>query len=317
MKVLAACQALFKREYEQSPLFTFVYTKEYPSLFFSVLMQRLSASTEIICHHAGAFLEDYSAVQSALATTFLGESHTLWFGNISGSDVADKEKSKILQIFATYRGPHRSVMAISQSDVPKTFSKEACISIEQDLSIEDKLKLMEFLYPSLPTDVMKRMMKDAGALSLDQCTLLAQYALVSGKNTPIFVRDWLAKIIIPESSLFLLAQYFFGRKKTEFWKLWIKVKDEYPATFWTVFWSEQLWRAYYVVLMQQQNNVLEARTMAHRLPFSFLQKDSKTLSLAELAATHSLIYDIEWRIKNGGSEEHLDLLFHRFLSRKL
>ena len=317
MKLLAACNALFKPEYEQYPLVAFVYKTEYPVLFFSVLLQRLSTSNDIICHRAAGLLNDYPAVQSAITTTFLGERHTLWFGDISASDLSDKDKSAFLQTLKNYMGPHRIVVAIGQADVPKSFPSDRCITVDQDLTLEDKIKLVQFLYPLLSYELIKKITFEAGNLSLDQYVVLAQYATVVGKNTQTFVRDWINKIIIPESSLFLLAQYFFSRKKADFWKLWNSVKQEYPATFWTVFWSEQLWRAHYVVAMQQQNNVLEARSMAYRLPFSFLQKDSKTLSLTELAVAHAQIYEIEWRIKNGGSEDHFEFLFHKFMNRKL
>ena len=66
------------------------------------------------------------------------------------------------------------------------------------------------------------------------------------------------------------------------------------------------------IVMFQKNNIIDARKMSYRLPFSFIQKDWKNTSLNELSSLHSMIYDIEWRIKNGGSEEHFDLLFYTF-----
>ncbi len=312
MNLSTALATLLIKDYQQYPVCIFTYENEYPVLFFTALLQRLSQSQEIVFKNISSTLEDRTLLETELQTTFLGQTHTLWIGTLSGISQA-AEKTKILNILSAYKGPHRLLGCIAAKDVTKSFTSTFFINIDQELSSQDKDVLIRFLYPSL---TYASIQKIAGGISsfktIDSLIILAHYAMVLGKNTDAFVKDWLPKIIVPESSLFALSQYFFSKKTVSFWNAWNVIKHEYPVTFWTVFWSEQFWRAYYVVLMQQHSNIIEARKMAYRLPFSFIQKDWRDTSLQELSSAHTMLYEIEWRIKNGGSEEHFDLLFSRF-----
>ena len=283
-------------------------------MFFSILLQRLSLVDSLSVKHIGEQIADQATLDAELQTTFLGQTHTLWLGNIS--EALDASRKKIFFAYsAQYQGPHRILCALQEKDVPKSIAQEYIIDLDEDLSIEEKNKILSFLYPSFSFQSFQKIMNAVGKITtLDHLIVLAQYSMVLGKNTDIFIKEWLSKIIIPQSSLFTLAQYFFGKKTIQFWHTWHEIKNEYPATFWTVFWSEQLWRAYFVIVFQQQNNLIEARKMAYRLPFSFLQKDWQNIELESLKNAHTMLYNIEWRIKNSGSEEHFDLLFHTFFA---
>ena len=127
------------------------------------------------------------------------------------------------------------------------------------------------------------------------------------------MQTWFEKIVVPEESLFSLAQFFFARKKDAFFKVWLNLKDEYNGAFWTTFWSEQLWKAYHVVSLRKEGNFAAAKQMESRLPFSFLQKDWKTFDAKELSHAHDFLYSIDHRLKNGLSDNGLEIFYHGFM----
>ena len=87
--------------------------------------------------------------------------------------------------------------------------------------------------------------------SVDDIILLAHYGMFLGCKTKEFIESWLLKIVPQESSLFILAQNFFAKKKQIFLKQMSGFLKMYPSLFWVSFWSDQLWRAsMYVFLMK-------------------------------------------------------------------
>jgi hypothetical protein len=312
MDVSKAFDFLYHNAYEEKPLCLFTYEHEYPVLFFTALLKHLSESPHIVLKNVSSFLENKEQLDAEMQTTFLGQTRTLWLGSLSLLSAA--EQQKMFALCASYKGPHRLIICSAAKDVPKSYVSLLTVNLDQDLTSKEKFSYIAFLYPSLTYASIQKISDGHTTFkSIDSLVILANYAMVLGRNTDAFVREWLPKIIIPESSLFTLSQYFFSKKSVQFWNAWNSIKDEYPATFWTVYWSEQIWRAYYVITMQQKNNIIDARKMAYRLPFSFIQKDWRDISLESLSKAHAMLYDIEWRIKNGGSEQHFDLLFHTFM----
>ena len=313
MNVSTVFDLLSSDNYEDNPVCIFTYEHEYPVLFFSALLQRLKQLETISLKNISDVLENRERFDTEIQTTFLGKRLTLWLGSIS-TITSSSEQLKIFTACASYRGPHRLLFCIATKDIPKSFSSYVIINVDQELTAIEKNRVISFLYPSLTYAAIQKIEGILHSTSLDMLVVLAQYGMVIGRNADAFVKDWLPKLITSESSLFLLSQYFFAKKSSLFWNCWNTIKDEYPSTFWTVFWSEQLWRAYYVVVMQQNNMIVDARKMAYRLPFSFIQKDWRLISLEELSHAQQMLYQIEWRIKNGGSEDHFDLFFQKFLT---
>ncbi len=302
---------LSKDNYKEYPVCFFTYESQYPGLFFTDLLKRLSKIDTIILKNISSTLDSKELFEAEINTTFLGETRTLWLGSIS--DLSLVEQSKLVYICESYKGPHRIIVSSAIKDLPKSFSSINTFNLDQELTIKDKEAIISFFYPVLKYSSVQKI---SGGIvvfkKIDDFIMFAHYAMVLGKNTDLFIRDWLPKIVISDSSLFTLSQYFFSKKIIPFWNMWNNIKDQYPATFWTTYWAEQMWRAYFVIIMQQNNNIIDARKMAYRLPFSFIQKDWRNISLSKLLQAHSMLYQIEWRIKNGGSEDHFDLLFYKF-----
>ncbi len=311
MNISKIFNLLSNNNYQEFPVLFFTYEFEFPSLFFSDLFKKLSKIDTIFLKNIHSSLLSKELFEAEINTTFLGETRTLWLGSIS--DLSTAEQSKILYICQSYKGPHRIIVCCATKELPKSFSHSNIFNIDQELTHSDKESIISFFYPSLTYASIQKISGGATNLNkIDNFIMLAHYAMVLGRNSDAFVRDWLPKIIISESSLFTLSQYFFSKKNIQFWNVWNDIKYQYSSTFWTVYWTEQIWRAYYVIVMQQKNNIIDARKMAYRLPFSFIQKDWKNVTLSKLSQAHSMLYQIDWRIKNGGSEDHFDLFFYNF-----
>jgi len=292
--------------------------KQYPVLFFSQLLQRLQDQSFSDQKPKTVLIEQVSlqALYAQLSTSFLGQSDLLWLGNISGLEPVSLKK-ELLSVVATYQGPH-TLMAFVEAD-EKLSSTGVCISLDDDLSEVHRREIVTFLFPRLPAiaETVEKILRGMRLASLDQLIMIAQYAQVVGKNAPLFAQEWLKKVIAPESSLFDLSSYFFGRKVEQFWNSWTLLKQEYAAPFWTTYWSEQLWRAHYVIKLYRENKITEAKQLSYRLPFSFLQRDWKNLSAEELQRAHEFLYHGDYAFKNGGSEFFLEVFYASFLTKQI
>jgi hypothetical protein len=96
--------------------------------------------------------------------------------------------------------------------------------------------------------------------------------------------------------------------------MWVTIKDTYPLQFWIVFWSEQVFRAYHFIGYKKSKQLLHAKKIAYRLPYSFIQKDWMNLSLDSLQQIHHMMYELDFRYKNGASELYLDHAFSTFFN---
>ncbi len=290
--------------------------KQYPALFFSHLLTRLRS------YDHGRILKTVpvdqmssQALQAQLATSFLGRSDLLWLGDLSSLE-STAVKKQILTLVGSYQGPH-NLMAFIQAD-EKNVPAQTAISLDADFSESERRALVAFLFPQQSAvQTVEVMIKGIRLSSLDQLLAVAQYGGVVGKNVPLFTQQWLRKIVAPEASLFDLSGYFFGRKTEQFWNCWAALKDEYAAPFWTTYWSEQLWRAHYVIKLYKENRITEAKQLSYRLPFSFLQRDWKQLSAEELQRAHQFLYEGDHAFKNGASEFFLEVFYATFLAKQI
>ncbi len=285
---------------------------EYPALFFVRLWQHIKDQKKVIQPFLVEGLE-WAQIESRLMMSFLGQVETLWLGNISLLDVSIKKK--LIVFLEQYQGPHTVLYFIQLSDLSK--KQNGTIDLTFPLNNEDQDFLFTRLF-SISKDQFAQSIDSAvyKKLTLDQVCLLAHYIKCLGSGFKLFVEQWFSKIIRPEESLFTLAQYFFGKRKNEFFKVWFLIKDDYAGPFWTTFWSEQLWRAYHVVKFRKENNFAQSKQMEFRLPFSFLQKDWKNFSVQELLNTHDAMYRLDYGFKNSASENGIELFYHQFMQDK-
>ncbi len=314
MKMRTFLQICKSTEFHKKPLILFT-AKEYPVLFFATLLDRLR---KIItpAPKTLSFLEaDFTALQAQLSTTFLGQQDILWCGNLSGLDLSTRKK--MIPFTSAYQGPHALLAFMTSKDLPASVDKQCIVNLDDPLSPAEREQLVTLLFDRLQWKQVHELTKESyKTMSLDTLVLLAQYRLVLGKNTQLFMQQWFEKLLAPDESLFTLTQWFFARKPQHFFRTWHSIKDNYVPVFWTTFWSEQLWRAHYALVLRKQNKLAEAKQMAYRLPFSFLQRDWKNVSESELQKAHSFMYTADFNSKNGSSDLFLEVFFNNFFSKQ-
>ncbi len=284
--------------------------QEYQPLFCQAFLKHVEAKLSLEKTVIAVDELQWSSVESTLRMTFLGQKKLMWLGSTQDYDVTTKKK--LAALLATYDGPHLVWLFVTQKDAALFETlKEKTIDLE-NVTAAEKTTLSAALYGSQTMTVFG----NKASLSWDQQHIMQGYAAVVGRNGQQFMDEWYEKIVLPESSLFTLAQAFFARRPHDFFPLWNRVKNEYAGVFWTSFWSDQIWRAYYVIALRQQQKVSQAQQLSFRLPFSFLQHDWKNISLDELQRAHQFLYEADYALKNGASEECIDIFCTEFVLKK-
>ncbi|MCX5921964.1 MAG: hypothetical protein NTX86_01420 [Candidatus Dependentiae bacterium] len=310
---------------QKTPTFFYNYSvvcfqgnQNYPLLFFSLLCTRLKTFEDRTIEIIDLAEEDSARVQSKLQTSFLGLKVFYWFKNIS--DLDEKKRKFWLGYFQSYAGPH--TLAFFVLDQTTLFSHKDHCAITMPDTIDQTAAVQVFSFftqgsATVPWAPMTaRLFKKHEAIPLDTACLLMHYMRLVGSNPDLFLTQWLDKILTPERSLFTLSTYFFAKKSQPFFQQWATISHDYPDVFWTSYWSEQLWRASYFITLMESKQLAEAKKVGARLPFSFIQRDWKLHTPAQLRAAHHALYTIDCAVKNGGSSGALDLLYSKFFSHQ-
>lgn len=287
------------------------YGNEYPLLFFSLLIKRLKQQTFPIV----AF--DYCAQEHAIfearaSTTFLGSSSVFWLNNCSL--VEQERKTRLMHFLDNYRGPHRIWFydLIAPSELPK----ENIVEVPDLVTQYHYDQLVALLYEPLLARRIKAYstayFATIESITLEQACLLMHYGLLMGNEHKQFTTTWLPHVIPCEKSLFTLSQHFFGHQEKNFFGLWQNIRKEYPDQFWISFWSEQLFRGFQVISYMHKKEFAQAKAIAFRLPFSLMQSDWKKNKPIELLNAHQFLYQVDYGLKNNGSNVGIDLFFSKF-----
>lgn len=278
----------------QHPVVSFT-GKRYPLLFFSTLVHTAkNEQCDTISLHE---LPALSALKAQLSMSFLGNQSLYWLGDITTLDA--RHKKELDEFLHTYTGPHAVWCFTTESvgksiELPETVSKKEFEQLAQSMQpdVAEKNKLF-----------VTKLFAKTRAVPFEQACLLLRYQQLIGNRADEFMDSWLHEIVVPDQSLFNLSSLFFSRQPAVFMAAWQSIVDDYPAQFWCTFWSEQIFRAYWFCLCMQQKKMAEAKKIGFRLPFSFLQKDWKTLSPQRLLTLHAQLYEIDYALKNGATED--------------
>ncbi|HLB94179.1 MAG TPA: hypothetical protein VJJ81_02940 [Candidatus Babeliales bacterium] len=260
---------------------------------------------------------DLAGIKSSLAMSLLGQNMFFWLGDITVWPA--KKRLELLQYLNLYTGPHRVVFFSTPEDLVNINNNLEIINLEQvELSSAGIIKLAELYSQTynlkLAPVFLGKLTKLKTKLTLDQTYLLLHYMTAFGDRCELFFEQWLSKIVVLEQTLFDLSTQFFARKPEQFFLAWEKFGIDYTVQFWTAYWSEQLFRAYYFVQFQQAGDLISAKRIAYRLPFSFTQSDWRKFSTSELYQAHNFIRSADFELKSGSTEILLDLFYLKFFN---
>lgn len=256
---------------------------------------------------------NYSQVVSQLETSFLGMSLYYWLKGFDDIDL--NYRSLLIDFLARYQGPHKIIMFLSNGDIAKLAKHHSVISLVSTVDTSLFTAILNFFKKKTTTSIIKlvtHIMSNYSTIDLDQACMIMNYMQVMGRSDES-TQQLFEKILESERSLFILSQHFFSKDFPAFYALWSRFESEYPMTFWTTFWSEQLWRAYHAHYFLKQNNVSVAKSIGFRLPFTFMQRDWKKVTLKELKNAHQSIYELDLAYKNNvETQTGIDLFYSKF-----
>ncbi len=289
-------------------------SKEFPSLFFSLILKKITALFGNI-FSIDVCQRSLSEIQATLATSFLGTTTLYWLRNVS--DLDRSTKRALISSCAVYQGPHKIILFLTDDDtipapswlcveVPEMVGKEEALLIALLYSYEISASRVAALFDSFGSAYMQ--------LPPDTICMFLYYAALMGKQESDL--SWyVQKLIIPKQSLFSVSQYFFEKNGHALYALWSTVLDQYELVFWSSFWSDQLWRATEYIEKMREGMLTEKNKKELRLPFSFTQKTWQKYTVAELQRAHEYVYDLDVRFKSGGGDIWLlDHFYTKFLA---
>jgi len=285
--------------------------KKHSPLFLHRFVKHLQSSLELEVKKIDLD-HDLSDIYPQLQTTFLGQTFLYWFPDLVTIS-SKKKRADLLAYIATYQGPHQLVGCVTDEQEIK-LSNGLTIEL-QDSYTSDQVVKLTMLYgqqkPEIIAYFIGKLYRYRKQYSVEQLSLLLDYAGVLGKNSEQFFSQWLDLLVVSDVSLYWVSQLFFEKKAAEFFEIWATVRPLYSDQFWTSFFSEQLFKAYWTVCWQARI-APEHKAITFGLPFSFLKHDWKLHQKAALQQAHQKIYEVDLLLKSGGSASRLDLFLAQF-----
>jgi len=286
----------------------------YSQLFFTQLYK--SIKNEIPCDIKTIDIQvsDFS-FKSQLSTSFLGMDCVYWLADASSLKI--KQKNELVSFLISYEGPHKVIIFFdSKTKLPKQ-ENISIVSLKDRYFLDDTKVLWM-------TDDVKKAQKNAtfirdiykikNSYSLDELFLLKNYQDVVSLDIKNFYESWIARLVVPDTSLFLLSQLLFEKKEKSFFELWLKIKSLYSEMFWIAFWSDQLYKSYFFIAYNQEKNYIAVKQVSFGLSFSFMKQSWKQYQLNEIKSFHHALYAIDTSLKNGGNSYQIDKLYIQFFT---
>lgn len=297
----------------ESSVFCFVAKKEYPIQFFAQVRERITFLQKTPFYSIDIEALTFGDIERALTTSLLGMHAWYWLCDISELDI--KKKEKLFLLLQSYRGPHIILFFIQRERIPEEIpSSIVCVEIPDQLSKLDSYEIAKWLdFTSAPLQLVDLLYQHAAVQSLDTLCMGLWYLALAGTVRANFIREQLDLVLEPQVALFGLTTDFFSKKPSAFFSSWRRIKDQYSLPFWTTFWVEQIWRAYFYAQYMRIGDRIEAKKISFRLPFSYINTDWKRYKADYLKQACTRLYEIELKTKFSGDGSELDLFFSQFL----
>ena len=250
---------------------------------------------------------DKNEIHVSLTQTFLGEKYFYWLGDVS--------TFKNIEYLLNYKAPHYIAFYLDKEKLPKNIDNNFnIIEIEEKINFQlftEILAILEIkISPKKLILIKKFFLNSSESFNLDQVSMLINYIDLIKIEDEQVVTDYLAVVLNNGSpALNLLATYFFEKKPIEFFKIWSIVADEYPDMFWISFWSEKIYKAYFMVNFLNKNDHIQAKTLSFGLPYSFIKGEWKKTLPNILSNYHDFLYTNDFKVKTGSTFCFMDLFY--------
>jgi hypothetical protein len=286
-----------------------IQSSEFSSFFISRLHTYIKSFSPVTSLEVTA--SSFEELRRTCEMSFLGMRAFYWLKDFHLLDTGTKRIW--LEYLKKYQGPHTLLFFDTAYTVP-TSDRVYGIVLPSTVTKELYKELYALFFDAqCDPEFVYKLLEKKETLSWDEACMLMGYQIALGRKPEAFFTEWLPKIVVPEKSLFTLSQYFFAQQPKEFFTLWRKCAQDYPEEFWVSYWSEQVWQAALFVTRTQKEGIQEAKKLAYRLPFSFMNKDWKRYTFKQLADIHYILYLFDHTLKNGGPGYGLELWYAQFL----
>lgn len=302
--------------WQKTPVTCFV-ANSYPYLFVRKLLAKLEADNSFSLPRSRIQLstQDPKSLLPLLQQTVLGQASFFWLGDVEDG-FTTKNRDVLLNGLSGYTGENR--IAFFVQEVPSKISLHT-IQLPMEISATDGVALINTFAPKILSSPQKlncinNLFKQNKTLSLNLfMTILDSLELIHTKNLDAFI-GYLAPMLPINAELSNLSQAFFKRD-TSFFKTWSTLSEEYPPVFWLAFWGDQWWRAFHVITLAQQKNIILAKKMGFKLPYSFIATGWQNYQPVYFQNLLAQLYTIDYNIKRGHSFCFFDFLYAQHFVR--
>lgn len=237
------------------------------------------------------FVEDIQT----LSCSFLGQGLCYWFGSLD--QYTPKKKQEILEFLISYTGPHLVGVFIEEDFASKIVKKNNIVDLAF-VQTEDNALYMPWLENNFKNKVSR-------SVFIDDAVLLNEYNFLLHDLFGQALKEWPINLN-EEESLFNLSKYFFTKDSNKFFTLFDLLQKNYSTQFFISYLSDQIFRALFFSYYMQKNLVEEARSVSSKLPFYVTQNGWKKIKLNILQQKLISLYEVDFQLKNGGSEMLLE-----------
>ena len=289
---------------------------EYPLTFLNALFGKLAEQQLLPApyHRLFAGDKDKQPIYASLSQSMLGMTSFYWLGNIT-EERESKAATAFKQFIGSYQGPHSIAYFIEHQAKPASVNATV-IELPAQLDFAQFTHLAAFFSPQVDEKkiALAQTLFTRSKHSIDESYLLLQYLELVNLRLKDAYAGYLGMLFDSQASLNDLSEAFFARQKSIFFSHWSALTNSYPDVFWTVFWSENIWRAYHVMGFLQDKNYVQAKRMSFRLPYSFINRHWQSANRKELASAYEFLYQIDFAIKTGSSFCSLDVFFAHYFA---
>jgi len=244
---------------------------------------------------------DFGQWSGELLQSFLGQSHVFWGSLPAGLPKISKVRQAIFQFLKSYSGPHAVWLLVNEEQAAEFGASCRRIVVSSQISMRELGTYAAKLNFDRSVKVLDacNLSRETSLVSLDEGVQLLLHAGYVPMRLAEQSTAFLSRLLPQDLSLSSLSELFFKKEWELFLVAWNECAATYSDMFWVSFWTEQLWRAYWVCWYMKRGQQTRARSMGYRLPAHFLSSGWQQASLNVLQLQCEKVVFFDAGVKKG------------------
>ncbi|MBM3894118.1 hypothetical protein FJ366_00745 [Candidatus Dependentiae bacterium] len=201
------------------------------------------------------------------------------------------------------------------ADLLKSFLGERAHEVEF-VKIPDRLSYDDFLLCACLADFsstieLREVYSLFFELSLDQALVLFDHVGCMSKKTWEKSKDYLFSLAFEGGELRDISEFFWTKNAKRFFAEWSRLASEYSDVFWTSYWSNQLFLAYFYIDRASENPKTTPQGQEHSLAPYFTWKNGwKKYTKTYCVQLHQKLFELDCELKNGSESSAFEFFFN-------